>query len=71
MDRIFLYWDNSNILISAQDVAEEQEGWGARSRVRIHFSAMIGLVPPAKAHRTGSGSGVVSSARVAWRLEQA
>lgn len=42
MDKI--YWDNSNILISAQDVAEEQEGWGARSRVRIHFSAMIGLV---------------------------
>ena len=44
MDKIFLYWDNSNIFISAQDVAEEQEGWGARSRVRIHFSAMIGLV---------------------------
>ena len=44
MDKIFLHWNNSNILISAQDVAEEQEGWGARSRVCIHFSTMIGLV---------------------------
>ena len=43
MDKIFLYWDNSNIFISAQDVAAEQEGWGARSRVRIHFPAMIKL----------------------------
>lgn len=40
MDKIFLYWDNSNIFISAQDVAAEREGWGARSRVRIHFPAM-------------------------------
>ena len=43
MDKIFLYWDNSNIFISAQDVAAEREGWGARSRVRIHFPAIIKL----------------------------
>lgn len=43
MDKIFLYWDNSNIFISAQDVAAEREGWGARSRVRIHFPAMVKL----------------------------
>ena len=43
MDRIFLYWDNSNIFISAQDLAAEREGWGARSRVRIHFPTMMRL----------------------------
>ncbi|MYF36706.1 MAG: NYN domain-containing protein [Synechococcus sp. SB0678_bin_12] len=43
MDRIFLYWDNSNIFISAQDLAAEREGWGARSRVRTHFPTMIRL----------------------------
>ena len=40
MDRIFLYLDNSNIFISAQDLAEEREGWDARSRVRIHASSL-------------------------------
>ena len=43
IDRIFLYWDNSNILISAQALAAEREGWGARSRVRIHFPTMMRL----------------------------
>lgn len=43
MDSIFLYWDNSNIFISAQGLAAEREGWGARSRVRIHFPSMIQL----------------------------
>ena len=43
MDRIFLYWDNSNIFISAQHLAEEREGWDASRRVRIHFPSMIRL----------------------------
>ena len=43
MDSIFLYWDNSNIFISAQAVAEEREGWGARQRVRVHFPVIIRL----------------------------
>jgi len=43
VDSIFLYWDNSNIFISAQDLAEEREGWGARNRIRIHFPTMIRL----------------------------
>ena len=28
---------------SVQDLAAEREGWGARSRVRIHFPTMIRL----------------------------
>ena len=37
MDKVFVYWDNSNIFISAQQVASEREGDSARSRVRLHF----------------------------------
>ena len=43
MERVFVYWDNSNIFISAQDVAEEREGPAARYRVRIHFRNMLAL----------------------------
>lgn len=35
MNKVFLYWDNSNIFISAKDVAVEMEGEAARFRVRI------------------------------------
>ena len=30
MDKVFIYWDNSNIHISAQEVAAEREGGAAR-----------------------------------------
>ena len=43
LERVFVYWDNSNIFIGAQDVAEEKEGPGARYRVRIHFRNMLSL----------------------------
>lgn len=43
MDAVFIYWDNSNIFIGAQDVAVEREGETARSRVRIHFPNMLSL----------------------------
>lgn len=43
MERVFVYWDNSNIFISAQDVAEEREGPSTRYRVRIHFRNMLVL----------------------------
>lgn len=43
MEKVFLYWDNSNIFVSAKELAEEREGWGARSRVRIHFPTMVRL----------------------------
>ncbi len=43
MDRVFLYWDNSNIFISAQHVAVEREGAAARYRVRIDFRNLLEL----------------------------
>ena len=44
MDRVFIYWDNSNIFHEAQRFAEERsEGPYARFRVRVHFDNMLRL----------------------------
>ncbi len=43
MDKVFIYWDNSNIFISAQQVAIEREGETARYRTRIHFRNLLEL----------------------------
>ncbi len=43
MDRIFIYWDNSNIFHEAQRIAEEREGSDARYRVRINFDNLLRL----------------------------
>ena len=43
MDKVFIYWDNSNIFISAQQVAIEREGEAARFRARIHFRNLLQL----------------------------
>ena len=58
MDKVFIYWDNSNIFIGARAVAEEREGVAARHRVRISFKAMMQLAhadrPVEKAIAAGS-----------------
>ncbi len=43
MKKVFIYLDNSNIFISAQEAAAEREGEAARSRVRIHFRNLLAL----------------------------
>lgn len=43
MDKVFIYWDNSNIYISAQAVVDEREGFELRNRVRIHFENLYQL----------------------------
>lgn len=43
VDRVFIYWDNSNIFFGALDEAEEREGKAARHRIRIHFKTMLRL----------------------------
>ena len=43
MEKVFVYWDNSNIFISAQQVAGEREGDAVRYRVRLHFSHLLDL----------------------------
>ena len=59
MERVFIYWDNSNIFHEAQRLAEENaEGPGARYRVRVHFENMLRLAhadrPVQKALAAGS-----------------
>ena len=59
MDRVFVYWDNSNVFHEAQRLAEEQEGTpDARYLVRIHFENLLRLAeagrPLAKAVAAGS-----------------
>ena len=43
MDKVFIYWDNSNIFISGQQVAVDMEGDAARYRVRLHFQHLLEL----------------------------
>ena len=59
MERVFIYWDNSNIFHEAQRLAEELEyGPDARYRVRIHFENLLRLAhadrPLQKAFAAGS-----------------
>ncbi len=72
MERVFIYWDNSNILHEAQRLAEQHgEGPDARYRVRIHFENMLRLAhadrPLERAQAAGS---VPPEMRQLWnRLE--
>ena len=43
MDRVFIYWDNSNIFIAAREVAVDREGPAARHRVRVEFGNLLEL----------------------------
>ena len=59
MESCFIYWDDSNIFIEAQRLAEErEEGPGARYRVRIQFDRLLALAhagrPVTSAYAAGS-----------------
>lgn len=43
MEKVFIYWDNSNIFVSVKEVAAQREGEGTRSRIRIHFRNLLEL----------------------------
>jgi hypothetical protein len=43
MKKIFVFWDNSNIFISAKTVAAEREGGDAAYQVRIQFDQLLQL----------------------------
>lgn len=53
-----IFWDNSNIFISAKDVAKEKEGAAFAGGLRIHFQNLIDLASAGrKIHRAyGVGS---------------
>lgn len=71
MDKVFIYWDNSNIFISAQQIAIEREGEAARYRMRIDFRNLLNLACAGREieHATAVGS-VPPELRHVWnRLE--
>lgn len=74
MDRVFVYWDNSNVFHEAQRLADQLEGTpDARYLVRIHFDNLLRLAhadrPMAKAVAAGS---VPPEMRQLWnRMENA
>ena len=71
MDKVFIYWDNSNIFISAREVAAEREGRDARYRVRIDFRNMLTLASAGRPveHAVAVGS-IPPELRHVWnRLE--
>lgn len=43
MKKVFIYWDNSNIFIGAQQTAIEIEGEDSRYRLRVHFRNLLEL----------------------------
>ena len=73
MNKVFIYWDQSNIFIGARDVAEEREGRSARYRVRIDFKAMMRLAHADRTVEKAVAAGSVPpELRALWnRLEAA
>ncbi len=71
MPGIFIYWDNSNIFISAQAVAVAKEGETARFRVRINFANLLHLVRGGRAiERAVAVGSIPPELRGVWnRLE--
>ena len=73
MERVFIYWDNSNIFISAREAAVELEGENTRLRVRVHFRNLLELARAGREieHAVAVGS-VPPELRQVWnRLENA
>lgn len=71
MDKTLIYWDTSNIFISAKEVAAEREGESARTRVRVHFRNLLAVAhanrPVLRAFAVGS---IPPELRAVWnRLE--
>ena len=72
MEKVLIYWDNSNIFIEAQRLAEEREGEpDARWRMRIHFDNMLRLAHADRAVEKALAAGSVPpELRQVWnRLE--
>ena len=71
MGEVFIYWDNSNIFVSAKEIAVEHEGEGARPRVRIHFRNLLELARAGRpVHHAVAVGSVPPELRYVWnRLE--
>ena len=67
MDKVFIYWDNSNIFLGARDVASVKEGNSARYRVRMHFKATLRLARAGRRMEKAVVAGSVPpDARTLW-----
>ena len=73
MDRVFVYWDNSNIFLEAQRLAAERElGPAARYRVRIHFENMLRLAHADRPMQRALAAGFVPpEMRQLWNRKEA
>lgn len=71
MEKVFVYWDNSNIFIGARDAAVDKEGPDARYRVRIDFRNMLELARAGRpVHSAVAAGSVPPELRHVWnRLE--
>lgn len=72
LNKAFIYWDNSNIFISARGVAEEREGAGAYHQVRINFKNLLSLAKAERAigHAVAVGSIPPEMSHLWNRIEQ-
>ena len=71
MDKVFIYWDNSNLFIGAQQAAAAAEGDAVRYRVRLDFRYLLDLAAAGRdiEHAIAVGS-VPPELRHVWnRLE--
>ena len=73
MKKVFVFWDNSNIFISAKTVAAEREGGDAAYHVRIQFDNLLRLaVADRRLEYAVAVGSVPPPLRHVWnRLEQA
>ena len=57
-NKVFIYWDDSNIFIGARDVAVEKHGEEVRYRVRINFKRLLELAKDGRkiGHAVAAGS---------------
>jgi hypothetical protein len=71
--KVFVFWDNSNIFISAKSVAATKEGFDARYQIRIQFETMLKLATAGRSLEYAIAVGSVPpELRHVWnKLEQA
>ena len=74
MEKVFIYWDNSNIYHEAQRLSEERNGTpGARYLIRIHFERLMDLARAGReVGRAVAAGSVPPEMRQLWnRMENA
>ena len=72
MNKVFIYWDNSNIFIGARALTEEREGYDAQFRSRIHFHNLLELARAGRpVEKALAASSVPPELRALWNRMEA